>query len=68
MRIEPIPDWGLHTADDDWEELYQHVPSLTTRLRRMWFIRYRTTWWWVATDDESYISFDDARKLILLAS
>ena len=68
MRVEPIPDWGLHTTDDDWEELDQHVPSRATRLRRMWFIRYRTTWWWVATDDASYISFDDARKLILLAS
>ena len=68
MRVEPIPEWGLHTTDDDWEELDQHVPSRATRLRRMWFIRYRTTWWWVATDDASYISFDDARKLILLAS
>lgn len=68
MRVEPIPEWGFHTTDDDWEALDQHVPSLTTRLRRMWFIRYRTTWWCVSTDDESYISFDDARKLILLAS
>lgn len=68
MRVEPIPEWGLHTTDDDWEELDQHVPSRATRLRRMWLIRYRTVWWHVDAGEGNRISFDDARKFILLAS
>lgn len=67
MRIEPIPSWGFHATGDDWEELNQRTSALS-QPRVVWYIRYRTTWWRVSTDDASYISFDDARKFILLAS
>jgi len=67
MRIEPIPDWGFQTTDDDWEELDQGTIALS-QPRRMWYTRYRTVWWHVDAGEGNRISFDDARKLILLAS